>query len=276
MGEKYLFFDMDGTLISRKERRIPQSAIEGIQQAMENGHHCFICTGRGYRMAQEYFDQLVLPGIIFSNGAGIAYDGKILETRDLHPSTVERLRSICENLGGGYGLLTTTYTYQNENERNRMGKHFFERKIDTDIQAYYDRRGLKLIEEYQNEGVQKMDFSFQSELTADIFFARVPASLHTVVAGGYYATMGRTGGEITANGVTKGAGIQRVLDMFSVDPKDTYGFGDSSNDLEMMEVVEHGVAMGNGSDQIKQVASYVTDDVDENGIYHALKHYGLI
>lgn len=276
MGEKYLFFDMDGTLISRKERRIPQSAIEGIQQAMENGHHCFICTGRGYRMAQEYFDQLVLPGIIFSNGAGIAYDGKILETRDLHPSTVERLRSICENLGGGYGLLTTTYTYQNENERNRMGKHFFERKIDTDIQAYYDRRGLKLIEEYQNEGVQKMDFSFQSELTADIFFARVPASLHTVVAGGYYATTGRTGGEITANGVTKGAGIQRVLDMFSVDPKDTYGFGDSSNDLEMMEVVEHGVAMGNGSDQIKQVASYVTDDVDENGIYHALKHYGLI
>lgn len=276
MGEKYLFFDMDGTLISRKERRIPQSAIEAIHQAMENGHHCFICTGRGYRMAKEYFDQLVLPGIIFSNGAGIAYEGKILETRDLHPSTVERLRSICENLGGGYGLLTTTYTYQNINERNRMGKHFFERNVDADIQAYYDRRGLKLIEEYQNEGVQKMDFSFQSELTADIFFARVPASLHTVVAGGYYATMGRTGGEITANGVTKGAGIQRVLDLFSVDPKDTYGFGDSSNDLEMMEVVEHGVAMGNGSDQIKQVANYVTDDVDENGIYHALKHYGLI
>ena len=276
MSEKYLFFDMDGTLISRKERKIPQSAIDGIHQAMDNGHHCFICTGRGYRMAQEYFDQLVLPGIVFSNGAGIAYNGKILETRDLHPSTVERLRSICENLGGGYGLLTTTYTYQNQNERNRMGKHFFERNIDSDIQAYYDRRGLKLMDEYQNEGVQKMDFSFQSELTADIFFARVPASLHTVVAGGYYATMGRTGGEITANGVTKGSGIERVLDMFSVDARDTYGFGDSSNDLEMMEVVGHGVAMGNGSDQIKQKADYVTDDVDENGIYNALKHYGLI
>ena len=83
--KKFLFFDMDGTLIAPKTRRIPQSAIDGIQQAMKNGHHCFICTGRSYRMAQEYFDQLAFPGIVFCNGAGIAYDGEILETRDLEP-----------------------------------------------------------------------------------------------------------------------------------------------------------------------------------------------
>ena len=86
--KKFLFFDMDGTLIAPKTRRIPQSAIDGIQQAMKNGHHCFICTGRSYRMAQEYFDQLAFSGIVFCNGAGIAYDGEILETRDLERSVI--------------------------------------------------------------------------------------------------------------------------------------------------------------------------------------------
>ena len=49
---------------------------------------------------------------------------EILETRDLDPATVERLRTICDNLGGGYGLLTTTYAYQNAPERNRMSRFF--------------------------------------------------------------------------------------------------------------------------------------------------------
>ncbi len=276
MSEKYLFFDMDGTLISRKYRKIPQSAIDGITQAMKNGHRCFICTGRSYGMAQEFFDQLEFPGIIFSNGAGIAYNGEILETRDIHPSTVERLKNLCEGLGGGYGLLTTTYTYQNEKERERMGNHFLDRFNDGNVEEYYLKRGMKLTDEYQNEPVQKMDFSFQSELTADVFFSRVPESLNTVVGGGYYKTVGRTGGEITANGVNKGTGIERALRMFSADVKDAYGFGDSSNDLEMMKVVGTSIAMGNGSDDVKQVADHITDDVDEDGLYNALKHFGLI
>ena len=81
------------------------------------------------------------------------------------------------------------------------------------------------ISEYENEPVQKIDFSFQTELIADVFFARVPPSLHTVVAGGYYASLGRTGGEITANGVTKGSGIERVLQLFHGKKENAYGFG---------------------------------------------------
>lgn len=277
MSEKrFLFFDMDGTLIAPKTRRIPQSAIDGIHQAMKNGHQCFICTGRSYRMAQEYFDQLAFSGIVFCNGAGIAYNGEIVETRDLDPTVVERLRTICDNLGGGYGLLTTTYAYQNAPERNRMSRFFSVRHAGEDLEDFRQRRSMAEIDEYQNEPVQKIDFSFQTELIADVFFARVPASLHTAVAGGYYASLGRTGGEITANGVTKGTGIERVLQLFHGKKENAYGFGDSSNDLEMMEICGTGIAMGNGTDEIKQHADYVTDEADNDGIYKALKHFELI
>ena len=42
---KYLFFDIDGTLLSDVTHTVPQSAIEAIKKAKENGHHCFLCTG---------------------------------------------------------------------------------------------------------------------------------------------------------------------------------------------------------------------------------------
>ena len=52
---KYLFFDIDGTLLSDVTHTVPQSAIEAIKKAKENGHHCFFCTGRSYFMTKEIF-----------------------------------------------------------------------------------------------------------------------------------------------------------------------------------------------------------------------------
>lgn len=274
--EKFLFFDMDGTLISPKTHKIPESAILGIRQAMSKGHRCFICTGRSYVMAQEHFDALALPGIVFCNGAGIAYEGNILETRNIHPTVVKRVVDMAQALGGGFSLQTTHFTYQNPQERDRILHRWYNRSTDGTIEEMIERRAMKMIDAYQNEPVQKIDISFNSELTADVFFSRVPRSLSVVVAGGYYASMGRTGGELTANGVTKGTGIARVLDMFSGNARNAYGFGDSSNDIEMLQVCGTGIAMGNGKEICKRNADYITDDVDHDGIYHALQHFGLI
>ncbi len=58
--------------------------------------------------------------------------------------------------------------------------------------------------------------------------------------------------------------------------ENTFAFGDSANDLEMLAYVAHSIAMGNGTDKVKNTAEYVTRSVDEDGILHGLKHYGLI
>ena len=48
------------------------------------------------------------------------------------------------------------------------------------------------------------------------------------------------------------------------------------NDFDMLRFVGHGLAMGNGSDIIKETAEFVTTHIKEDGIFNALKHYGLI
>ncbi len=53
-------------------------------------------------------------------------------------------------------------------------------------------------------------------------------------------------------------------------------FGDGGNDRAMLQSAPVGVAMGNAWTEVKEIADYITTDVDENGIRNALMHYGLI
>jgi hydroxymethylpyrimidine pyrophosphatase-like HAD family hydrolase len=68
----------------------------------------------------------------------------------------------------------------------------------------------------------------------------------------------------------------KACELVGIDPANTYAFGDSENDIDMLEAAAHGVAMGNGTDRAKAAANYVTTAFDEDGIYKGLKHFGLI
>jgi Cof subfamily protein (haloacid dehalogenase superfamily) len=84
------------------------------------------------------------------------------------------------------------------------------------------------------------------------------------------------GMDVIAKGGGKMKGIQRYLEMKGIKAEETIAFGDAENDLEMIRFAGIGVAMGNGEEQVKQQADYVTADVDDDGIAKALRHFGLI
>ena len=75
---------------------------------------------------------------------------------------------------------------------------------------------------------------------------------------------------------SKARGIQRVQQIAQVPLENIYVFGDGLNDVEMLSYIPNSVAMGNGHPKAKEAAKYVTDHVDQNGIYNALKMLGLI
>jgi Cof subfamily protein (haloacid dehalogenase superfamily) len=276
MNDKYLFFDMDGTLIAPSTHHLLPSSIEAIQNAMNNGCHVFLCTGRSYGMALEYQQELQIPGVIFSNGAGISYEGKILEHHDIDPHTVKQMTDLVSALAGGYQLLGIDTIWQNAKEHHRFASRFLYEYPDLSEEEVFRRKTMHLVEDYQGEPIQKIDFNFDSELTADLFFARIPASLEVVLSGGYYANLGRRGGELMPEGMTKGFAVKRVLEMFGASAHDAYGFGDSMNDMTMLKKCGTGIAMGNSTEDLKKSADYVTNDADHDGIANAMKHFELI
>ena len=66
------------------------------------------------------------------------------------------------------------------------------------------------------------------------------------------------------------------LEYVGIDRKDTVAVGDRPNDLEMLQYAAEGAAMENAAESLKSAADFVTDDVDEDGLYHAFERLGLI
>ena len=74
----------------------------------------------------------------------------------------------------------------------------------------------------------------------------------------------------------KDIGIGHVLDYYGIKRSECMAFGDGENDEDMLKFAGSGVAMGNAADSTKDSADYVTEDIDHDGIYHALKKYEVI
>ena len=70
--------------------------------------------------------------------------------------------------------------------------------------------------------------------------------------------------------------MEFLMKHFNVDKKDTIAIGDSTNDLTMLEFAGTSIAMKHSSPTVLEKADYVTDDVFDDGIYNAMKHFELI
>ena len=81
--------------------------------------------------------------------------------------------------------------------------------------------------------------------------------------------------DVYRKGFKKGTGVQYMYERLGIPRENTYAFGDGINDIEMFELVGHGIAMGNAIDELKAVAETVTDDVTDNGVAHYFEKYLL-
>ena len=82
--------------------------------------------------------------------------------------------------------------------------------------------------------------------------------------------------DLTLKGVSKAVGIEKLVERLNRKIDDTIAFGDGRNDIEMLETVGIGVAMGNAVPEAKAVADYETDRIENDGIVKALEHFKLL
>ena len=82
--------------------------------------------------------------------------------------------------------------------------------------------------------------------------------------------------EVIQKGFSKATACEFILEHLGIPKERAYVFGDSSNDLAMFEYADHAVAMGEHAEVLDPYAEYVTKAVEDDGIAHAMRHYGLI
>lgn len=261
MGKKVVFLDIDGTIWD-DANIIPESTVMAIHQMQENGHEVFINSGRTRSFIREkHLLDIGFDGIVSGCGTMIEYHGRELFCHripsDLAIHTVETVRAC----GMRPILEGKHYLYMDESEFD------------------YEPYGQKLMAEMGDDLLSiaghwgEWDISKLSCATDDADMDRCMRELGEAYG---FLIHSSTVCEMVPTGFDKGTGIQRVCELLGVDISDTYAFGDSVNDTEMMEAAGHAIVMGNGTDDLKAMADYVTKTLHEGGIHHGCRKMGLI
>lgn len=268
MKRKIIFFDIDGTLYSYK-KGVPEDTARALTMLKEAGHIPVICTGRTKGMIFPEMLELNTEAYIAGAGTYLEVEGKVIYEKRLSeelawsvihsmtecdimpiPESVEGIYYPLSKMDAGYNKIYRTYVEKIPHNIRDLDKwkEISVSKISGKINECSDlKRMHKLFDE-----------QFNFVLHGDVLLELIP------------------------KGYSKAVGIKRLLQYYNeqmgmeISIEDTYAYGDSMNDYEMLQYVKYGVAMGNSSYELKRQSKYVTERYDEGGIFKSLKRFGLI
>ena len=276
MSGKIIFIDVDGTLVDYSGQ-LPESAVKAVREARANGHRVYISTGRSKAEVYQNIWDIGLDGMIGGNGSYVEDHGHVVLHRLITP---EQCRRIVDWLHGR-GL-----EFYLESNNGLFASERFEEKSAPAMLEYQNRKGAETIlsvreafpdmifgGELYRDDLNKVSYllnSYQDFLDTRAQFPDLE--------NGTWGGAGETAlfGDLGVKGITKAEAIRALLDYLGAEVEDTIAFGDAKVDIPMLECCAYGVAMGNGGAEIKSVADYVTDPVEEDGLYKAFQKLGLL
>ena len=247
---KIIFFDIDGTLIDMNQKRISEKTLETLIRLKEN--HIMICLSTGRSpLALPRFDGVEADVFSTFNGS---YCFNRQQTILSNPIPNEDVKRIVENASS----LNRPVLIATKDRMAANGK-------DGDLVEYTAFANLPVIVSDDFEKTANTEEIYQVMMGCRK--EDYPAIMKNVHNARITAWWDRAVDIIPANG-GKGAGVCRVLEYYRLDPSEALAFGDGGNDMEMFEAVGIGVAMGNASTELRDVANYVCGHVADDGIYH--------
>jgi Cof subfamily protein (haloacid dehalogenase superfamily) len=254
--------------------------MEQWQQARENGHLVYICTGRS--KAELFADILDIgfDGIIGAAGGYIEAGEEVILHEHVKKEDVENLVQFFNKHGIDFYLESNGGLFASENckkhvrriiEKLLQEKPEAKGEVEKGLQPFHD-----LLIDHQDlirEDINKISF-----LGSDMPMERIRQEFlgRFNVIPGTVPLFGENSGELSVPGIHKATAIEKLLQHLNIAREHTFAYGDGMNDMEMLLFVQHGIAMGNAKEALKAAADDITDTHDHHGIYNSFKKYGLI
>ncbi len=270
MEQKFIFFDVDGTLFNQKGELV-ESAASAIQVLKKSGHKIFISTGRSRGEITRELRDLSFDGYICSAGSYVEVENQVLFHQPLESENLPELFRYFERHKILYLAETNEKIYatqENYDMQVSIFKNLHLPGIDFFISIMEVCKSMDEI-----EGINKLLF-FQSKIEIKEISEKF-GDEYTILPGTIEMLDG-THGEIFGKDIHKARGMEKVLQYYGKDRSITMAFGDGSNDMEMLQMAGIGIAMGHAKKDLKEVADYITDTPVNEGIKKALDHFGLL
>lgn len=258
-----VFFDYDGTLTDENNHIYAPTAktLYVLERLRANGYATFLTTGRMKPLTTMLSGKFT--GLITSNGAYTEVEGKCINSitipQNLLESAVQYMNS--ENIYYAFETSTCAYTNGLNNQHFidvldhfKLAKSLFKPLTMQSVTEAY-----KIIITYESEDkLINMQNAFK-----DVFDIKPHRFCLSA--------------DVNHKSVSKGVGVNSVLQYLNIPKENSYALGDGSNDLTMIKSVCHGIIMGEHSKELEPYAEFVTKSVKEDGIFHAIsERYKLI
>lgn len=284
-----IVMDMDGTLLT-SENKISPKTKELLLRVQQQGVRLVLASGRSYCKLLEYAKELCMDaygGYLLEVNGLILYDlasgkrhirkqmGRIEMEElftyfrrwdvefmaqfddglyDYNPESIIKEKAEyrrIHNLGEDYPWTGGAFALLADNRKGYPNIHY----IDTWEEI--DRR------------INKVSIAYHADVMAE-----VSAQAKRDLKDRYW--LGLTTPkwlELMPLGITKGSGLQALVDMLGISMRDVMAFGDGENDIEMLQAAGIGIAMGNAMAEVKAAADEETDSNNDEGIFKALQKY---
>ena len=258
-----VFFDIDGTIIDEHSQTIPESAIRAIARLRENGHVPVVNTGRPYTHIDPRVRNMAFSGWVCGCGMEVLLDGNWLMRK--MPSAEE-----CRFVRDAVRSHNMQVLYEAQE-----GAVFTDGALSVhpEIVKEYSQmaeRGIVVKDVDEENPVFMKMITYDWENCRREEFLKAMEPIYTCI------DRGNTMVEMVLKGYSKAGGMERLLEALGVSREETIAIGDSTNDLPMFGVAKHTVCMGNGMQELKEQAEFITDTVLNDGIEKALKNFQLL
>ena len=256
---KAVFFDIDGTLLSFKTHQISESTEQAIAALQAKGIKTILSTGRSINSI-DHVKYLNFDGFItFNGGYCVAPQGDVLFKKCIDAADIQAILNYAKENALSFSFMS----------EKQISIH----DVTPEIAGMYAHLNLPVPPLVDMDNVD-----VHSVLQTNIFLGpeQEAAFMKAVMPNSVASRWTPLFADVNPLGQSKKVGIDVFCEHFGISLGETMAFGDGGNDIEMLKHVKIGVAMGNANPEVKAIADYVTDDVDSDGIWNALKHFGVL
>lgn len=252
-----VFFDIDGTTYQNNLCDLPDSAWDALRQLHNNGYRLVIDTSRAKKEMSELPPAFpaMMDALIINAGSQIEIDGRkyfhYLDDQHVKEAIayMEKNQIVYRWVDDADGC------YLNRHQQNVDEIFYRLYKMVPEVKEWQGERLIQLLYYSDDEAmIQKIDQIFAGEIHTHFGFAH----------------------EQTPAGIDKGTAMDIVCQHYGYTLENAAAFGDGFNDICMLQAAGLGIAMGNACQECKDAADYVTDRIENDGLYQACIHFGWI
>lgn len=270
MEIKIVATDMDGTLLDpRGQLDLPR--LEKILDKLDQrGVRFVIATGNDvHRMRQLLGHLAERVVLVVANGARIFENNELLQAQTWDDAMVDRALAhfkgrecqdqfVVTAMNGGFVKKGTVFTELDKFMTPEMIEKLYQRmnfvdEFDSNLFGGVLKMSMVVGEERSESVLQEIN---------DLFDGHVRA-----VSSGYGCI------DILQDGIHKAWGLVELLKRWNLKPEQIMAFGDSENDIEMLELAGISYAMENAEEAVKEIATKVAPANSQAGVYQVLENW---